>query len=145
MSLASILYSLASVPMFASRPFLAAFVTAILARFGHDIPWLRDHEVIHALSRSPEWFTSTWTLLLLAQHPTIMQRLWDEFAAEAEPDGRNGKSLGSLPKGDDLSLLEPEGDVVHDFTAAVNLGETLRREHAAGGAIFTRRPGQLKT
>src|SRR5205823_9271297 len=65
MSLASILYSLASVPMFASRPFLAAFVTAMLARFGHDIPWLRDHEVIHALSRAPEWFTSTWTLLAL--------------------------------------------------------------------------------
>src|SRR4051812_42275106 len=56
----------------------------------------------------------TWTLLLLAQHPTVMQRLWDEFAAGDDPatsnvasaDGRNGKSLGSLPKGDDLSLLD---------------------------------------
>lgn len=65
MSLASILYSLASVPMFASRPFLAAFVTAMLARFGHDIPWLRDREVIHALSHAPEWFTSGYTLLVL--------------------------------------------------------------------------------
>ncbi len=65
MSLASVLYSLASVPMFASRPFLAAFVTAMLARFGHDIPWLRDREVILALSRAPEWFTNGWTLFAL--------------------------------------------------------------------------------
>src|SRR4051794_29418139 len=35
-----------------------------------------------------------------------MQRLWHEFTTEAEADGRNGKSLGSLPKGDDLSLLD---------------------------------------
>lgn len=66
MSVASLLYSLASVPMFASRPFLAAFVTALLARFGADIPWLRDHEVIQALARAPHWFTSGWTLLALA-------------------------------------------------------------------------------
>ena len=65
MSLPSILYSLASIPMFAARPFLAAFFTAFLARFGHDIPWLRDSDVIHALHRAPEWFQSNWTLFVL--------------------------------------------------------------------------------
>jgi len=66
MSLPSFLYTLASVPMFASRPFLAAFVTAALARFGLDIPWIRDSSVVIALSHAPHWFTSWPTLIALA-------------------------------------------------------------------------------
>lgn len=63
--LKSILYSLATVPLFASRPFLAAFLTALLARFGTHIPWIGDKEVIVALSHSPEWFRSGWCLFAL--------------------------------------------------------------------------------
>ncbi|MBK7642313.1 MAG: hypothetical protein IPJ19_04580 [Planctomycetes bacterium] len=64
--LQSILYSLATVPLFASRPFLAAFLTALLASYGTHIPWLGDKDVIVALSQSPEWFRSFWCLLALA-------------------------------------------------------------------------------
>jgi Zn finger protein HypA/HybF involved in hydrogenase expression len=56
--LESILYSLATVPLFASRPFLAAFLTALLARYGTHIPWIGDKQVIVALAHSPEWFRS---------------------------------------------------------------------------------------
>lgn len=63
MSLPGFLYSLASVPMFASRPFLAAAVTALIAKFGVHIPWLCDSEVVVALSHSPEWFRS-WPVVL---------------------------------------------------------------------------------
>ena len=66
MSLPSILYSLASVPMFASRPFLAAFVTALLARFGTHIPWLASSSVVQALAHAPAWFTSWPCLFILA-------------------------------------------------------------------------------
>ncbi len=52
----SVLYSLATVPLFASRPFLAAFLTALLARWGVHIPWLGDKEVIVALHQAPQWF-----------------------------------------------------------------------------------------
>ena len=62
----SILYSLATVPLFASRPFLAAFLTALLARWGTHIPWIGDKEVIVALSHCPEWFRSGWCILALA-------------------------------------------------------------------------------
>lgn len=65
MSLHSFLYSLASVPMFAARPFLAAFLTAVLAKFGDHIPYLADSKVIQALAHSPEWFRSWTTLLVL--------------------------------------------------------------------------------
>lgn len=66
MSLETILYSLASVPMFAARPFLAAFVTALLARFGEHVPFLADSKVIQALAHAPDWFTSWTTILVLA-------------------------------------------------------------------------------
>jgi hypothetical protein len=65
MSLTGFLYSLASIPMFASRPFLAAWTTAVLARFGPSIPWIRGSEVIEVLHRSPEWFQSNATIGVL--------------------------------------------------------------------------------
>jgi hypothetical protein len=58
MSISGFIYSLASIPMFASRPFLAACTTAVLARFGPSIPWIRGSEVVEVLHRSPEWFQS---------------------------------------------------------------------------------------
>jgi hypothetical protein len=65
MSLVTFLYSLASVPMFAARPFLAAFLTALLARFGDDVPILKESDVVEALSHAPDWFTSGTTLTVL--------------------------------------------------------------------------------
>lgn len=64
--LQTVLYSLATVPLFASRPFLAAFLTALLARFGTSIPWLGGKEVVVALSQAPEWFRSPTCLGVLA-------------------------------------------------------------------------------
>jgi hypothetical protein len=66
MHLSAFLYSLASVPMFASRPFLAALVTVLLARFGTSIPWIGDSSVVQALHDAPEWFTSWITVGVLA-------------------------------------------------------------------------------
>lgn len=63
MSLSGFIYSLASVPMFASRPFLAAAVTALVAKFGIHVPFIHDSDVVIALSQSPEWFRS-WPVLL---------------------------------------------------------------------------------
>jgi cytochrome P450 len=69
----------------------------------------------------------TWTLLLLAQHPSVMLELWQELNGsdrirndcgvriadcglpeELNPQSeiRNPKLLGSLPKGEELSLLD---------------------------------------
>jgi cytochrome P450 len=56
----------------------------------------------------------TWTLFLLAQHPSVMKRLWQELSPSSGQSGngnqasepRNPKSLGSLPKGEELSLLD---------------------------------------
>jgi cytochrome P450 len=56
----------------------------------------------------------TWTLLLLAQHPSAMRRLWEELkescgwrvgAAGGEAQDRP-QADGSLPKGEELSLLD---------------------------------------
>lgn len=65
MSLVTFLYSLASIPMFAARPFLAAFLTALIARFGDDVPFLKESDVVEALSHAPSWFTSGTTLAIL--------------------------------------------------------------------------------
>jgi len=58
MSVPAYLYTLASIPMFASRPFLAALFTALIARFGTHLPWIADSPVVQALARAPHWFTS---------------------------------------------------------------------------------------
>jgi len=84
-TLEAILYTLSSVPIFASRPFLAAFGTALLARFGTELPWIGDNAIVVALSGSPAWFQSTtclvvlgfWALLevLSAKSPEVRQVL----------------------------------------------------------------------
>src|SRR4051794_5334690 len=95
-------------------------VLSILVRSHDEEGGLSDEElvgqaaVLFGAAHMTTAHSLTWTLLLLAQHPSIMQQLWNEFAAEgaearsnsAQADHRSGKSLGSLPKGDDLSLLD---------------------------------------
>jgi cytochrome P450 len=49
----------------------------------------------------------TWTLLLLAQHPTVMRQLWSELRNSLDsPEVVAPRADGSLPKGDELSLLD---------------------------------------
>ena len=118
MNLPAILYTLSSVPIFASRPFLAAFVTALLARFGTELPWIGDHSIVVALSQSPAWFQSTtcivvlgfWAVLevLSAKSPEIRQVLEqvDGFVkagvamlvAFALIDADTAKTIGAIQK-----------------------------------------------
>lgn len=65
MTLPAILYTLSAVPFFASRPFLAAFLTAALARWGTELPWIGDSAIVLALAGSPEWFRSTACVAVL--------------------------------------------------------------------------------
>jgi len=64
-TLEAILYTLSSVPIFASRPFLAAFLTSFLARYGTQLPWIGDNPIVVALSGSPAWFQSEVCLGIL--------------------------------------------------------------------------------
>jgi hypothetical protein len=70
-SLPAVLYTLSSVPIFASRPFLAAFVTALIARFGAGLPWIGDNALVVALAASPEWFRSYACLAVLGALATV--------------------------------------------------------------------------
>jgi hypothetical protein len=64
-TLEAILYTLSSVPIFASRPFVAAFLTAALARWGAGLPWIGDNAIVVALGGCPEWFRSEVCLGIL--------------------------------------------------------------------------------
>ena len=65
MSLTAVLYTLSSVPLFASRPFLAAFLTALVSRFGPSLPLVGDHAIVTALHAGPPWFQSATCLTVL--------------------------------------------------------------------------------
>ncbi len=95
-------------------------VLSILVRSHDEEGGLSDEElvgqaaVLFGAAHMTTAHSLTWTLLLLAQHPSIMQELWHElnnsngYSGSPNPQSeiRNPKSLGSLPKGDDLSLLD---------------------------------------
>jgi cytochrome P450 len=103
-------------------------VLSILVRTHDEEGGLSDEElvgqasVLFGAAHMTTAHSLSWTLLLLAQHPSVMRQLWDELgedrssSAESNPQSavrqsspqtiRNPKSLGSLPKGDDLSLLD---------------------------------------
>ena len=65
MSLAAILNGLGSMGFFASRAFLPAFLTALLMRFGPDLPWVGQLGLLTGLSNAPSWFTHEITIAVL--------------------------------------------------------------------------------
>jgi cytochrome P450 len=88
-------------------------VLSILVRSNDEEGGLSDEElvgqaaVLFGAAHMTTAHSLTWTLLLLAQHPTIMQQLWHELNnSNGSDDASNPKAVGSLPKGDDLSLLD---------------------------------------
>lgn len=62
---AALLKSTGLAGFFASRAFLSAFSFAMLARFGGEIPLLKDNWMIQSLANTPEWFVHDITLIVL--------------------------------------------------------------------------------
>jgi cytochrome P450 len=104
-------------------------VLSILVRMHDEEGGLTDEElvgqaaVLFSAAHMTTAHSLTWTLLLLSQHPSIMRSLWDELnqsklagsdrsncgknvSEKPQSEIRNSKSLGSLPQGDELSLLD---------------------------------------
>lgn len=77
-----VLHALTSSALFASRAFLPALATAVLLRFGHDIPWVSDTDFIRSLPQAPTWFTSDLALGVLALLAAL------EAAANRSADAR---------------------------------------------------------
>jgi cytochrome P450 len=113
----------------------AGDVLSILVRMHDDEGGLSDEElvgqaaVLFGAAHMTTAHSLTWTLLLLAQHPSVMGRLWQELQNNGANNGgdcgfrisscgskdigknprsevRNPNSLGSFRKGEELSLLD---------------------------------------
>jgi cytochrome P450 len=95
-------------------------VLSILVQMHDEEGGLSDEElvgqaaVLFGAAHMTTAHSLTWTLLLLAQHPSVMRPLWEELrevgsrGMGAGSDRVQGVPLadGSLPKGDELSLLD---------------------------------------
>jgi hypothetical protein len=79
-SLPLFLQGLGSVGVFASRAFLPAFVTALLLRFGPQVPWLAHAGLIPHVTDVPTWFTSNTALVVLGALAAL------ELLAERSPE-----------------------------------------------------------
>jgi Zn finger protein HypA/HybF involved in hydrogenase expression len=53
-------------PLFASRPFLALWAIAVIARYGAMIPFIAGSDGLDYAQGVPSWLTSTYTLLILS-------------------------------------------------------------------------------
>jgi predicted RNA-binding Zn-ribbon protein involved in translation (DUF1610 family) len=65
MSLPLLIHGLGSIGIFASRAFLPAFATALLLRFGPQVPWLAQAGLLPHVRDVPTWFTSDTSLIVL--------------------------------------------------------------------------------
>ena len=90
-------------------------VLSILVRSHDEEGALSDEElvgqaaVLFGAAHMTTAHSLTWTLLLLAQHPSVMGQLWAELQATVGyAHGRDIPNVadGSLPKGEQLSLLD---------------------------------------
>ena len=127
MNTAWVIHVLASTPLFASRAFQPAFVTAALARWGAQIPWLGETEVMAALSHAPHWFTHDGTIAVLG----ILAVL--EAVAVKNPDLRRGMDyIDRIAKValflvTELALLDAAG---------IGIAEQLLRRNMHNGYCF---------
>jgi hypothetical protein len=65
MNLSGLLYGLGATPLFSSRAFLPAFLTALLLRVGEHLPRLRELPLIQEAAGAPTWFTHGLTIAVL--------------------------------------------------------------------------------
>jgi cytochrome P450 len=86
-------------------------VLSILVQCHDEAGGLSDAElvgqaaVLFSASHMTTAHSLTWTMFLLAQHPSVMRQLWTEWE-QTESNKIDPIELGTLPKGDDLSLLD---------------------------------------
>jgi len=65
MHAAALIHGIGSIGLFSSRAFLPAFFTAVVLRFGPNLPWVGDWGLLNSIEGDPTWFTSNWSLLIL--------------------------------------------------------------------------------
>lgn len=82
MSLPLLIQGLGSIGIFSSRAFLPAFVTAMLLRFGPEVPWLTQAGLLQHVRGIPTWFTSDTSLVLLGLLSVL------ELVAERVPEAQ---------------------------------------------------------
>jgi uncharacterized membrane protein len=82
MSLPLLIQGLGSIGIFSSRAFLPAFVTALMLRFGPEIPWLAHAGLLPYVRGVPTWFTSDTSLIILGVLSVL------ELVAERIPEAK---------------------------------------------------------
>jgi len=65
MNLAMLLQAVGSIGVFTGRAFLPAFSTALVLRFGPEIPWIAQTGYLEHVRGVPTWFTRDSTLIVL--------------------------------------------------------------------------------
>jgi len=82
MSLPLLIQGLGSIGIFSSRAFLPAFATALLLRFGPQVPWLAHAGLLQHVRGVPMWFTSDTSLVILGLLSVL------ELSAERVPEAK---------------------------------------------------------
>src|SRR4051812_16753526 len=82
MSLPLLIQGLGSIGIFSSRAFLPAFATALLMRFGPQVPWLAHAGLLQHVRGVPTWFPSDTSLIILG----VLTAL--ELVAERVPEAK---------------------------------------------------------
>lgn len=130
MTVAALIHVFASAPLFASRAFLTALISALVFRFGPLVPWIQDTEMIATLAAAPPWFIHDITLISLATLAVV------EAIAERSPDLRalfgefEALIKGMVALAITFGLLDSQSAAI----AAPVLGVTATTATAAAGA-----------
>lgn len=108
MSAIGLMQVLGTAPLFASRAFLAAFLTALVVRFGDLLPFVGGSPSLQALQQVPPWFTADAALIVLgvlAALEAVAQRSVDarRVFTEVDPYLKLGAALAI-----DLGLVDAQ-------------------------------------
>ncbi|MDQ8201691.1 DUF4126 family protein [Pelagicoccus sp. SDUM812003] len=135
MDINSLLYSLGLSGFFASRAFLPAFASALVAKYGSSLPFLGDIEFLQKMSDAPHWFTNpmvVWGLGILAAVELIgekspdVRQIMDEGMTYVKPALSAATSFGLLSATDVEAVNEviSHAGILDTIPALISAGAT---------------------
>ena len=146
MDINSLLYSLGLSGFFASRAFLPAFASALVAKYGSSIPMLGDVEFLQKMSDAPHWFTNpmvVWGLGILAvvelvgeKSPDVRQ-IMDEGMTYVKPALAAATSYGFMSATDAQAVNEmmSHAGVLESIPALLSAGATYFLSSTRQGVV----------
>lgn len=135
MGVAQFIHIVGGMGIFPSRAFMPAFATAMLLRFGNQIPAVKGTGILQLVSAGPSWFTADATLIVLGILALVELIATKEAAVREVLDEFDPYIKGGMAALTTLGFLSATDAELAKHIHEAGFGSTVLAT-GVGGAVF---------